>query len=980
VERFGNPIPADDPGNELRQSPIGSGVRNTGNLSVINSTFSGGLDGGIVNEGGTVNVSNTTIADGLANVDFSNVTSTIVTVVDDGRGSVGIDDNQNLIGNLEDLGLGELQDNGGAAPTIALTDGSQAIDAGSNPNGLTADQRGEGFARTVGTGTDIGAFELQDVSIIPPENPGDVELIVSTLEDENDGDFSDGDLSLREAIAAAESGDTITFSSNLNGSTINLSLGELVIDKNLTIDGLGSDQLTINAAENSRVFNVDDGNEDNLLEVAIDGLTITGGDISREFEENSNGGGIFSRENLELTNSVVSGNAAGLLGGGIYSSGARLDISNTTVDDNSALRPVAIGQTRGGGIATVSSIVEISNSQITNNQASIGGGGIDALNSQFTISDSDITDNFGLNAGGIASVSSTVNLQASSVNNNRTGIFEGSGAISSDSDSTLTIDRSIIDGNSGIDPFDPTPPRGSQAFASGIGARGTTIISNSTISNNLVERIDSPLPPDNPRNNIPQLPTGFGVRNTGNLTVNNSTFAGSEDGGISNEGGSVKITNSTIADDLTGVPIGNPTPDSMVTSSIIVFGDTSLRPLIDSNNNLLSNVDLVQLGELQDNGGSVPTLALLPGSQAIDAGSNPNNLETDQRGEGFDRTVGAGTDIGAFELQDNNSQVPDVEVPDVEVPDVEVPDVEVPDVEVPDVEVPDVEVPDVEVPDVEVPDVEVPDVEVPDVEVPDVEVPDVEVPDVEVPDVEIPDVEVPDVEVPDVEVPEPGNVPNDSLEGTDGNDSLSGNGTDDDFISGGAGHDTLDGNGGNDTIFGGAGGDIIFGGAGDDLLDGNDGHNEIFGENGSDTLLGGVNNDTLVGGAGDDLIVGAEGHDSLLGSGGLDVINGEEGDDFINGDDGDDLLTGGAGADTLIGGAGNDVFVLEADDVHDTIVDFEVGHDRLQLAESLSLGQLSIVDNESGTGSLIIDLNNHDRVIAAVENVHAADLEIHIIC
>ena len=45
-------------------------------------------------------------------------------------------------------------------------------------------------------------------------------------------------------------------------------------------------------------------------------------------------------------------------------------------------------------------------------------------------------------------------------------------------------------------------------------------------------------------------------------------------------------------------------------------------------------------------------MALLDGSPAIDAGSNPNNLETDQRGEGFNRTVGNGTDIGAYEVQD----------------------------------------------------------------------------------------------------------------------------------------------------------------------------------------------------------------------------------------------------------------------------------------------------------------------------------------
>jgi hypothetical protein len=57
----------------------------------------------------------------------------------------------------------------------------------------------------------------------------------------------------------------------------------------------------------------------------------------------------------------------------------------------------------------------------------------------------------------------------------------------------------------------------------------------------------------------------------------------------------------------------------------------------------------IALGALADNGGQTDTYALLPGSVAIDAGSNPDNLTTDQRGAGFLRTVGAGTDVGAYE-------------------------------------------------------------------------------------------------------------------------------------------------------------------------------------------------------------------------------------------------------------------------------------------------------------------------------------------
>jgi len=65
------------------------------------------------------------------------------------------------------------------------------------------------------------------------------------------------------------------------------------------------------------------------------------------------------------------------------------------------------------------------------------------------------------------------------------------------------------------------------------------------------------------------------------------------------------------------------------------------------------------LGPLQDNGGGVLTMALLPGSPAIDAGDNPRNLYEDGRGyecppsggcTEFERTVGAATDIGAFEF------------------------------------------------------------------------------------------------------------------------------------------------------------------------------------------------------------------------------------------------------------------------------------------------------------------------------------------
>ena len=76
--------------------------------------------------------------------------------------------NANTIGdgsNTENLGAGNalvdvLADNGGPTLTHALLEGSLAIDAGSDPASLTYDQRGVGYARTWGAGTDMGAFEV----------------------------------------------------------------------------------------------------------------------------------------------------------------------------------------------------------------------------------------------------------------------------------------------------------------------------------------------------------------------------------------------------------------------------------------------------------------------------------------------------------------------------------------------------------------------------------------------------------------------------------------------------------------------------------------------------------------------------------------------------------------------------------------------------------------------------------------------------
>src|SRR5687768_16167201 len=81
-----------------------------------------------------------------------------------------------------------------------------------------------------------------------------------------------GARSLRQAIGDAMPGDSIDF--NLAGCpcTITLTNGQLVINKNLTIQGPGANRLTVSGGGVSLVFFMDASST-----VTLDGLTISGG-------------------------------------------------------------------------------------------------------------------------------------------------------------------------------------------------------------------------------------------------------------------------------------------------------------------------------------------------------------------------------------------------------------------------------------------------------------------------------------------------------------------------------------------------------------------------------------------------------------------------------------------------------------------------------------------------------------------------------
>ncbi|MEL6899471.1 MAG: type I secretion C-terminal target domain-containing protein [Cyanobacteria bacterium J06606_4] len=105
----------------------------------------------------------------------------------------------------------------------------------------------------------------------------------------------------------------------------------------------------------------------------------------------------------------------------------------------------------------------------------------------------------------------------------------------------------------------------------------------------------------------------------------------------------------------------------------------------------------------------------------------------------------------------------------------------------------------------------------------------------------------------------------------------------------------------------------------------------------AEALLGTDDSERIFGTDQDDVIKGLGADDVLKGKMGNDTIEGGNGDDALFGGTGDDILGGGQGEDVLKGGGGRDTFVFgQVNEGLDTILDFRVGHDLLDLSGILS--------------------------------------------
>jgi hypothetical protein len=193
--------------------------------------------------------------------------------------------------------------------------------------------------------------------------------------------------SLRAEIAAAQSGDRITFDPSLSGQGITLASGQLVLDRSVDIEGPRPSAtpflfpLAVVSNGTDRVFDIQGG-----ATVTLAGLAIVNGTANQ-------GGDIYNAGSLTLTGCVVQGGIAtgsadnpGMGGGIDNADGGSLTISHSFIESNAAVFTVVLNpdlteslqgaNEQGGGIYEAGGTVRIDNSTFQLNQVQgVGGTG-----------------------------------------------------------------------------------------------------------------------------------------------------------------------------------------------------------------------------------------------------------------------------------------------------------------------------------------------------------------------------------------------------------------------------------------------------------------------------------------------------------------------------------------------------------------------------------------------------------------------------
>jgi hypothetical protein len=211
--------------------------------------------------------------------------------------------------------------------------------------------------------------------------------------------------SLRQAVADAQSGATITFAPALSGQTLSVTNGLIGIVRSITIDASSlSEGVIINGHGSNSLFHCGSQTTNTLT-----GLTLTGGRSA------FGGGAILNDSLLTLNNCTITGNVAN-------EGGALFDFASSTLN----------------------------NCTIVSNYARYGGGFENDGGGTLTLNNCTVAGNFATNDGGGILNFFTLNLSNCTVVGNQA--FSG-GGISIDANGTLSLNNSIVAGNTAT--FEP---------------------------------------------------------------------------------------------------------------------------------------------------------------------------------------------------------------------------------------------------------------------------------------------------------------------------------------------------------------------------------------------------------------------------------------------------------------------------------------------------------------------------------------------
>ncbi len=447
------------------------------------------------------------------------------------------------------------------------------------------------------------------------------DLVISTATDEFDDDFSDGDLSMREAVAIASllaGKETITFKSSLNGSTITYdpSLGYISARGDFHLQGPGMDLLTVDVNDQYHMMEVRRASD-----VTVSGMAITNGQASYPSgSEHDNGAGFMMVScKLTLDSVSITDCHADIDGGAVFNQSGYLYVYDSIITDNSCVH-------YGGGIFS-NYTAHIYNTVFTGN-TSMDGGGLWSSH-ELIVEDSLISGNTTTDTGGggiWVSTNADITITRSTVINN-IGAYAGGGI--HNNGALLTLSDCTIAGNTAV--------KGGGIYHAANVPASYIVMTNMTITDNVADKDDA------------GTGSGGGVYDRAYAYDN-----------------TVTMHNSLVAGNVTGIaaPVDDDVYGNFNTASSgnligVIDGSTGLDTPGNQNisGTLLSPLD-PKLEPLADNGGPTQTYALMTDSPAIDAGVNAMaeaaGLTRDQRKgprlQDGELNGTATVDIGAYEL------------------------------------------------------------------------------------------------------------------------------------------------------------------------------------------------------------------------------------------------------------------------------------------------------------------------------------------